>query len=506
MTIRIMALGDSITQAANETPSDPGGYRNDLQRILGSKLGTLEFVGPFEDGPSGSDRSHAGIPGNFIDGSYRPPAGDYDPNGAVNNNIFDRLSDLDGISNNGSNLSIESYQPDAILLMIGTNDIGNKDTPANAANRLKNLVNTITERVPDARIFVASIVPFNRAGVDQGTDQARNYQNVDPYNTRIPVVVNELAQQGKQVTFVDVSGAIKAAEANGTYNLAADYNHKPAIDPNGDVLHPGPAGYAIVAQTWATALEKAYQPSTLVWNDSVWFLENANPASRTAIANFSLPSPYANWAIRGTGDFNGDGVEDWVIREQATGRNAIALLNPDALGNRTISFSSVNPLEAQSADWSLRGVGDLDDDGQDDLVWNNTSTGQFSVWYMNANRTKRQDLRFGPNIRDAKWQVETVGDFTGDDKADLVLRNLATGQNVIWEMNGVAPVRSIPLDNVSREWELTGSGDYNADQQTDLVWRNGSTGQNVVWAMNGTAIAQRITIESRSGPAVIVQN
>ncbi|NJM57699.1 MAG: hypothetical protein HC857_10020 [Synechococcales cyanobacterium RU_4_20] len=244
----------------------------------------------------------------------------------------------------------------------------------------------------------------------------------------------------------------------------------------------------------------------MVWNDSVWFLENANPASRTAIANFSLPSPYANWAIRGTGDFNGDGVEDWVIREQATGRNAIALLNPDALGNRTISFSSVNPLEAQSADWSLRGVGDLDDDGQDDLVWNNTSTGQFSVWYMNANRTKRQDLRFGPNIRDAKWQVETVGDFTGDDKADLVLRNLATGQNVIWEMNGVAPVRSIPLDNVSREWELTGSGDYNADQQTDLVWRNGSTGQNVVWAMNGTAIAQRITIESRSGPAVIVQN
>ena len=37
---------------------------------------------------------------------------------------------------------------------------------------------------------------------------------------------------------------------------------------------------------------------------------------------------------------------------------------------------------------------------------------------------------------DRNWTIEGVGNFNADRKPDLVWRNLATGQNVIWFMDG----------------------------------------------------------------------
>lgn len=38
------------------------------------------------------------------------------------------------------------------------------------------------------------------------------------------------------------------------------------------------------------------------------------------------------------------------------------------------------------------------------------------------------------------------------------------------------------------------SGDFNADGKADILWRNRATGQNVVWLMNGTALTNTVSL------------
>ena len=92
-------------------------------------------------------------------------------------------------------------------------------------------------------------------------------------------------------------------------------------------------------------------------------------------------------------------------------------------------------------------------------------------------------------LTDLNWRVAGVGDYNGDGRADIVWRNIATGLNAIWMMNGVSILSSGPVPTVTdQSWKIVGTGDYDGDGLSDLLWRNDSTGQNYLWRMNGLSI------------------
>jgi hypothetical protein len=41
-------------------------------------------------------------------------------------------------------------------------------------------------------------------------------------------------------------------------------------------------------------------------------------------------------------------------------------------------------------------------------------------------------------VSDLNWQVVAVRDFNGDGKADILWRNMSTGENAIWLMEGTS--------------------------------------------------------------------
>src|SRR5467141_3190105 len=81
-------------------------------------------------------------------------------------------------------------------------------------------------------------------------------------------------------------------------------------------------------------------------------------------------------------------------------------------------------------------------------------------------------------------------DLNGDCKSDIVWRNIATGQNYIWLMNGLTIASQGNVPTVADPgWQVQGIGDFDGDGRADILWRNTVTGENYLWLMNGLTIA-----------------
>jgi hypothetical protein len=85
-------------------------------------------------------------------------------------------------------------------------------------------------------------------------------------------------------------------------------------------------------------------------------------------------------------------------------------------------------------------------------------------------------------------------DFNGDGKADILWQNSATGQRIIWLMNGTTHQSTVSLGTVPTQWSIVGSSDFNGDGKADILWQNSATGQRIIWLMNGTAHQSTVSL------------
>jgi hypothetical protein len=546
-TLRIMPLGDSITNGDYDGLPSHAGYRLDLWTRLSLTQGSsFVMVGSLQSGPSSIDRHEEGHPGYWI-------ANPQDPSISISTYVNS------WVTNNPS---------DVVLLMAGTNDIwGGSQT---AASDLSSVIDVIVSRLPSATVLVGSIPPSTQF-------------NVTSFNSAIPTVVNSKVSQGKNVRFVDTASVL---------NLATDMN--------ADGVHPNLLGYNKLAYKWYNAIMSPTVGLTLYRiSDTLGSANTSNPGNaRTsfgrgetvrvtlAVANTgggsvpfkgtltilpngsntaaydsnasgqnnSAASPLNqgetkylsfDWTIPsnatlgaydlagalrdsllfdsfvydttegGTNntsysanvgsaarltsqitvtqtvatakvDFNGDGKTDIVWRNLAAGQTIVWLMN----GNQYGSFQFVSPAETDTA-WDVIGQGDFNSDGKTDLLWANSQTGELRVWFMNGMTfVSSQAISLPPtSMWPLAWKVAAVADFNSDGKADLLWRNSTTGENTVWVMNGLntSSIVSLAISIPDTSWKIVGAGDFNGDGKPDILWRNSISGQNIIWIMNGTS-------------------
>lgn len=130
-----------------------------------------------------------------------------------------RIDQIDGIVQQGA-LDVD---PHIILLHIGTNDM--VQMPQGASGRLETLVDRIIATKPDALLVLSNIVPLPLAEAA-----------VEAYNPTIPGIVEERAQTGANIIFVDQFSGFPESDLD-------------------DLVHPTPAGYARMAGVWYEAIE-----------------------------------------------------------------------------------------------------------------------------------------------------------------------------------------------------------------------------------------------------------
>ncbi len=183
-------------------------------------------------------------------------------------------------------------------------------------------------------------------------------------------------------------------------------------------------------------------------------------------------------------DFNGDGKSDVIWQNSTTGECSLWLMNGTTVG-------SVVSLGVVSHDLQIGGTGDFNGDGKADIVWQDSATGECSVWLM-AGPTVGSTASLGLVTPD--WQLRRTGDFNGDGQSDVLWQNSATGDCALWLMNGTVISRIVSLGTVSPDLMLTGTGDFNQDGQSDILWQNSVTGAYGVWLMAGTTIGSNVSL------------
>jgi hypothetical protein len=150
-----------------------------------------------------------------------------------------------------------------------------------------------------------------------------------------------------------------------------------------------------------------------------------------------------------------------------------------------LTITSVGFPGSTSTDWNIEQVGDMSGDGEGDILWRNTISGVVAIWLMNEGTTISSGFLGGVS---AEWVISGIGDMNGDGKADVLWRNSSSEMVSIWFMDGLS-INSVGfLGNIPAVWEMEQVGDVNGDGKADLVWQNRTNGTVAVWLMNGLTI------------------
>ncbi|MFD2515315.1 Ig-like domain-containing protein [Pontibacter locisalis] len=243
---KIMPLGDSNTEGGSSSvpTTERAAYRAKLEQLLNASVskGNYDFVGSEQTGSTYmNDVDHAGFGGArneeivslLLNGSYKRW---YD-----NQHM--------GLTYTAKYLNV--FNPDIILLHIGTNDISNDgvDNSQTTVNELEAILNEVDKYEANSgrevTVIVAKIIQSVCKGEDcyKGASATKN-DIINIYNSKIETLASGRISAGDRLELVDMgdAGIIYDFVANGGDMV--------------DRLHPAMSGYNKMAPIWFNVLDK----------------------------------------------------------------------------------------------------------------------------------------------------------------------------------------------------------------------------------------------------------
>jgi hypothetical protein len=203
------------------------------------------------------------------------------------------------------------------------------------------------------------------------------------------------------------------------------------------------------------------------------------------LSSETLLSNAGDWEAVGTGDFDGDGKTDILWQNNSTGQAAARLSGGPYYGWGTI-------YDGADKNWRAVGTGDLDGDGKDDIVWRNKATGAVIGYLMDGVSLKGWGVIY--DGADKNWRVAAVGDLNGDGKADIVWENASTGTVIGYLMDGLTMKSWGVIRQGSgggASLEIAGCGDYDGDGKADIALREDSSGDVIIYFMDGLTVSSQ---------------
>ena len=240
----VLPLGDSITYGeATSNPNGtlvtiPGGYRSPFYADLTAASIAFTFVGSETANPSATltaagETAQEGHPG-YTNAQLET--------GVTGYNSFLAAGDS-GYYLNGTGSRGPIYPAD-ILLLSGINDLREGDTVTNSLLLDGQLLTAIFDARPTTHVFLGELLPDT---LDPGIGPS-----VNAYNAGLATEVAEYTAEGYAITLVDTYDPF--TNPGGSANTSLFY----------DGLHPDQAGYDVLGNTFAAAVEASVpEPASL---------------------------------------------------------------------------------------------------------------------------------------------------------------------------------------------------------------------------------------------------
>src|SRR4051812_40132418 len=259
------------------------------------------------------------------------------------------------------------------------------------------------------------------------------------------------------------------------------------------VLTAGIAAATAILCTAPTGAAAAKPPTDLLWFNftsgevSTWVLDGHGTVLGAQPLDWRCDAASgcaAQWRPLGSGDMNDDGAQDVVWYNATTGEISSWLVN----GAGTVVTSQPVDWHCDTgsgcaASWKPVGLADFDNDGHQDLMWFNKTTGEVSSWLLNGygNVLRAQSVDWRCTVGSGcanQWRPVSVGGMKNDGRQDVMWINPSTGELSSWLLNGYGNVLTTqPLElrcsvgsRCLSQWRTIGIGDLNSDGNQDLTW------------------------------------
>jgi len=292
---------------------------------------------------------------------------------------------------------------------------------------------------------------------------------------------------------------------------------------------------------WAKAINKAKSNATDFNGDGIADIAMRNTANNESyiftFANyqstgyaFSGLFPSLQWNWMASGDFDGNGTTDVLLRKDngewqlfkmggsngtaqsyapiglfAGNYTIVAKGDFDGSGNTSIimenpstqeywRFTIVNGVVTSQAavglwggTWTVSTVADFNNDGVADVLMNDPSSGQWALFTFSGGNVVSGGIF---PLYGGTWQLKAVEDFNGDGQKDVLMQNSADGSWAVFIVNN-GTVSSVVSPNLfpSTSWQFSFASDVNGDGIADVVYQNPSNGLWFVGIMNSSAVA-----------------
>ena len=233
----------------------------------------------------------------------------------------------------------------------------------------------------------------------------------------------------------------------------------------------------------------AHRGAGLLFRTPSGMLDLWNVWSPTSYKPTTLAGADPNvWKVVGSGDFNGDGNGDvlWINTQDSS-----VGVWPLAAGQVTTMTSPTRSHRFGSVPY----IGDLDGDGVSDIIWTGTLpvgtqggtvySYMTDTWMMNPSSTIPRSIASNSSSTE---QVQGIGKFGGDGRADILFREPASGIVTVAVTGGP----KIRLGQPTTDWSIKGIGDFNGDRSSDILWLN-TNGNVAVWAIRDGGVIADVT-------------
>ena len=201
--------------------------------------------------------------------------------------------------------------------------------------------------------------------------------------------------------------------------------------------------------------------------NAAWWISQAGTGSAFNSRRWGDLPPGGNWTSQVVGDFNNDGRDDTATFDANNSAWWISLSG--AAGGGSLITTRWGGIRSGGS-WTSQLVGDLNNDGRDDIANFDSSDGTWWVSLAQANGTFATS-RWADLGTTRNWTSHLVGDFNNDGRDDVA--SYDTGDGTWWvslAQPGDSFTTSVWADFFTAEgWSAQVVGDFNNDNRDDIA-------------------------------------